>query len=156
MRTCAFGSASEYFLRFSIGTIGSSWLWYKIILSVCLLRFSKLEGRVKSARDSPSLGTNGAATKKTALMLLARLFSAKYFARNIPPREWPMRIMLSFRSGVIFSNQMVHSAYLAFCAQGMRGAITSYSGPSFSCRLDFQSFCLRLSKSNCLFFRSDK
>jgi hypothetical protein len=67
-----------------------------------------------------------------------KLFSARYLAKNIPPREWPIKIIPDSKKGIIFSNHIFHSKYLALNLLGMDGNKTSYSPPT-----SFGKFCFQ-------------
>jgi hypothetical protein len=88
-------------------------------------------GKMKSAMGSfELLPLNGGAIRNMPRIFLGNLFSDKYLARNMPPKEPPMRITSLFICGINFLNQISHSRYLAFNEFGIRGDMTSKAGPN--------------------------
>jgi len=55
-----------------------------------------------------SLPLNGAAIRISALILLGKMHSSKYFIKNNPPNEWPTKVTSSSRNGMSWKKMLYY------------------------------------------------
>lgn len=72
---------------------------------------SSESGSVKSVSfSSVNTSSKGAAMRMVALIVFGHVSSDKYLAKNMPPRECPIKIMFSFTNSRHLSSHSFHSA----------------------------------------------
>src|SRR3972149_4840956 len=80
------------------------------------------------------VSSKGVHTKYTERAFLVSLCSERYFARNTPPRDYPIRMALFRRRGKYRSKAIFQSRYFALSCRGIRGLMISNLLPNFFSR----------------------
>src|SRR3989338_11200095 len=128
----AFLNLFLYFSAWVTGTTSSSFENMRVVF----LQFFSIKDKSDLSLKPPTRASFGRVLSKggqiiyVASIFFGNLFSDKFFARKIPPKELPIKITLFLKKGIYLSNHIFQSSYLASSWRGIRGLIISKLLPS--------------------------
>src|SRR3989338_229816 len=115
---CAFFNFFLYFSACVTGTQSSFFEKSKCKCFDCFSRSDKSDFRLnppaRYSSEYDSVLSNGGAIRYVESIFFGNLCSDKYFARNIPPSDTPINMMLFWMCRKCFSKLIFHSVYCEY------------------------------------------